>query len=242
MSEIILPNATLTEAVSAELLQPGRIRVLTWNLQKQRAPAIHDELKWFAARADLAVLQEVWLEDSLTQSFCPTWTPSFGHGVKTPRKTTGVMTLSSAVPLKTLHHQSLEPLLRTAKATSVTHYALAEREHDLLVVNIHAINFCFGTRAYLAQLQNILPAIEKHRGPVIFAGDLNTWSQDRLVVLEAFTRRLNLREVSYEMDHRKRILRRPLDYVFVRDMEIGEAITRPSRHSDHNPMLVSLSC
>ena len=73
---------------------------------------------------------------------------SFAPGYTLDGEITGVMTLSRSRPLTQCSFTSLEPLLRTPKATSVTEYGLTGPELTLVVVNIHAVNFSMGTGAF----------------------------------------------------------------------------------------------
>lgn len=222
------------------MLNPEQIRLFAWNIQKQRSPAIHGELRDFAADADLGLLQEVWLEDDFSNTFCSRWNASFADGFQTNRRTTGVMTMAAAAPRYASQHQAWEPLLRTPKATSLTRFGLAGHHEEVLVANIHAINFSLGTRSYGRQLQTLRPSIESHTGPVILAGDFNTWSRERVQLLKEYSRQLGLTEVHFTEDRRKRVLNRPLDYIFVRGFQVMEARSHKSRHSDHNPLHATL--
>lgn len=236
---LMVPPAS---AVAPEALIPDNISLLCWNIQKQRSPAIHDALRHYAGSTQLALLQEVWLEERLGSCFSHPWQAEFHQGWRSARRTTGVMTLAHAPASRSQGRTSQEPLLRTAKATSLCHYPLIDREDDLLVVNIHAINFSLGTRGYRRQLQHVATEIRQHRGPVIFAGDLNAWSRERQAILDEFCAFLGLTEVPYDEDARTRVMKRPLDYIFVRDAEILAARAAQHPCSDHNPLEVTLSC
>ena len=234
--------SALNSIIAPQALVPESISLLCWNIQKQRSPAIHDALREYAGTTQLALLQEAWLEERLSGCFNHPWQAEFHEGWRSLRRSTGVMTLAHAPASHSLGRTSQEPLLRTAKATSLCHYPLIDREADLLVVNIHAINFSLGTRGYRQQLHNAAAEIRQHRGPVIFAGDLNAWSRERQTILDDFCDFLGLVEVPYEEDERTRVMKRPLDYIFVRDAEI--LASRAAQHpcSDHNPLEVTISC
>ena len=47
------------------------------------------------------------------------------------------------------------------------------------MANLHAINFALGTDAYRAQLDAIATELSHHRGPIVVAGDFNTWNDER---------------------------------------------------------------
>ena len=48
---------------------------------------------------------------------------------------------------------------------------------DLVTVNLHAINFTLGTKDFQNQIEQLENAVKKHKGPLIIAGDFNTWSR-----------------------------------------------------------------
>ena len=107
-----------------------------------------------------------------------------------------------------------------------------------MVVNIHAVNFSLGVDVYSKQLGPIGEQITHHRGPVIMAGDFNAWSRQRINALYRFAHRMELEEVMFTSDHRRKAFGRPLDFVFYRDIHVSEASVLVTRASDHNPLLV----
>ena len=81
---------------------------------------------------------------------------------------TGVLTIAQTPHLVHCQLLATEPWLRTPKATSVTLYPLADSDDTLLTVNLHAVNFSFGVKAYQGQLDKAAELIRGHEGPVIF--------------------------------------------------------------------------
>ena len=152
-----------------------------------------------------------------------------------------MLTISDAAPLVQCNLQALEPVLRTPKATLVTEYALAGRDENLLVVNMHVVNFTMGLAAFQAQLSDASDVVAQHRGPVILTGDFNTWRQARLDLLGSIIDAHGLEAVDFPDDARKRFLGKPLDHVYVRGLDVVSATTYETDTSDHNPMRVWLS-
>src|SRR6202011_3621910 len=98
----------------------------------------------------------------------------------------------------------VEPLLRTSKATMVSHYPIGNTDsdvEDLLVVNIHGINFKSIT-AFRDQTDEVSRIIEFHRGPVICGGDPNTWSSARTEYFNSAMTKVGLIKVPFETDKR----------------------------------------
>ena len=230
-----------TGAKASESLDPYWIELLNWNIEKGGSADWGSELYELGVHADVLTLQEAPLvnpgwEDHVVETF-----HAFAPGYSTRRSPTGVMTVSTAVPLVQCNLSAREPWLRTPKATLVTEYALSGRYETLLVINIHAVNFTLGLQAFEAQLGAAADILERHDGPVIFAGDFNTWRQSRLTHLEVLIDSHGLAAVEFEDDDRKRFLGHPLDHVYVRGLEVVAAETHETRASDHNPMRVWLS-
>ena len=153
---------------------------------------------------------------------------------------TGVLTLARSPHTVHCHFLATEPWLRTPKATSVTMYPLANSERSLLTVNMHAVNFAFGVRAYVDQLRALEDVIRVHTGPIIFGGDLNTWSESRQSTLDAFAKEHSLTAIVFSPDHRTTPFGRALDHLYVRELSWRSAAATPVTTSDHNPLIAEL--
>ena len=221
-------------------LNPDAIRVLSWNIKKQSRPQLNTDLAGFCQDIDLALLQEVHVEGNYLHHFHDGWHRSFAPGFILPRRTTGVMTLSTSSHLREDRFSHAEPILRTMKAANATTYALHGRDEALLVINLHAVNFSFGMQAYTRQIHDLLKHVDLHEGPVIFAGDFNAWHNLRKQLLEEIASHKGFVEVPFADDHRMQFFGKHLDYMFVRDLRVHEARTLAARGSDHNPLLATL--
>ena len=222
-------------------IDPSAIELLNWNIEKGGHEDWGLDLYEYGNRATVLTLQEAPLvnpgwADHVVESF-----HAFAPGFETRRTPTGVMTVSTAVPLVQCNFEAREPWLRTPKATLVTEYALTGRSETLLVVNIHVVNFTLGLGAFEQQLDTASAILSRHDGPVIFAGDFNTWRQARLDHLRALVDSHGLAAVQFAEDERKRIFGKPLDHVYVRGLDVVAADTLNTATSDHNPMRVWLS-
>src|SRR4029453_3335933 len=110
----------------------------------------------------------------------------------------------------------------------------------LAVVNLHSINFSMALGAYRAQLHALADALVAHEGPIVFAGDLNTWSEARLEAVRETSARLRLTEISLAQDRRSLFLGHQLDHLLVRGLDVVEANAIPVTSSDHNPVQATL--
>lgn len=221
-------------------LNPEQITILNWNLQKQSSRLLLTELDSLQEVTDVVALQEAVLEPHFLEALRHhdefSWTPGY-RGLK---HQTGVLTLTRMAPLEASQHLSHEPWLRTPKAIHITRHAFDGHGQDLLLVNLHAVNFTFGDRAFRDQLALLLPYLDKHQGPTVVTGDFNTWNRARNRCLKDFVEYCRLGEVSFDEDHRKHVLPNPLDHMFIRGLEIDAASTCRTITSDHNPLMARL--
>lgn len=218
------------------VLDSEDIRLVNWNIQKGGDSTWSTDLATMQSGPGLVVLQEVPLNSSA-------WVPStadrhhaFSPGYRTRKSLTGVMTISATKPLTQCNFMSVEPWLRSAKATVITEYGLSNTDQTLLVANIHALNFTFGIHDFREQIRLVQSVMNHHAGPILLSGDFNTWHWRRSEIVNEMTTSLGLEMLGYDEDHRKRFLGQPLDHIYIRGLEIVQATTREVDSSDHNPM------
>ena len=216
------------------------LNVFSWNVHKVHKPAVLDDFGKLADTAHLIFVQEAVPSRQLPSLADQAFVSAFVPGYVQHETPTGVLTLARTPHLVHCRLLSLEPWLRTPKATSVTLYPLADRQEKLLAINLHAINFTFGVSDYQNQLAALTTLIAEHEGPVIFGGDLNTWSPGRQQVLQHFASEMALVAVPFDPDHRVTVLGRPLDHLYVRDLTWGHTTTHKFTTSDHNPLMATL--
>ena len=119
-------------------------------------------------------------------------------------------------------------------------YRLSSEDH-LLLVNLHAINFTFGTRAYARQFAAVGALLESHDGPAVVAGDFNNWSGPRQRVIEDFAREFGLELTRFEPDWRSRHLGSFVDGTLRRGLRTLDATALPTTRSDHHPLILLLA-
>lgn len=221
-------------------LNSSEIRLVNWNIQKGGDPDWTTDLESLMGEPDLMVFQEAAVESSDWETVGNELYQSFAPGFRTLRSMTGVMTLSAAEPLAQCNLVSREPWLGSQKATVITEYGLTDTDRTLLVVNIHAINFTFGTRDFEEQIRRALEAVSDHEGPILLSGDFNTWHMGRMEKLQKMLDPRGFVALEYDVDHRKRAFGQALDHIYVRGLQPIEATTSLVATSDHNPMSVRL--
>lgn len=231
------PSTLDAGRASAEAL-PTEFTLLSWNTHKQRDRRFAAELVRFAAGSELLLLQEA-IEHDPAWSLVPdghAWTLVVAFELGRAEVATGVATGSSATPQRerALLSPHREPLTCTPKSALVSWLSVAGAAEPLLLVNLHGINFRRAARLD-AQLQTLDPLLEVHAGPVVVAGDFNTWSRRRREVVDAFARRHGLRS---PFDERVDLR---FDNVYVRGLAVVDAQVLPSRSSDHDALRVELA-
>lgn len=229
-----------------EHLNPEQINILVWNLQKGIRDSWADDYYQLSKDKDILFLQEVLLDEDMgsvlnkheeyayhvAASFADKWDD---HIV------TGVGTASMASPLSASWLRSFhrEPVIATPKMAIITEYSLADTDKTLLTANIHAINFVSAEK-HRHMLEELEAALSGHRGPMILAGDFNTWTNDKTRSLRQMAQRLGLTEVSFSNDDRTRVFGNALDWVFARELSVETARVHGSvTGSDHKPMEVA---
>lgn len=224
-----------------ESLDAANIRLVNWNIHKQADPDSDEDLSSLSREKDLILIQEASLREETINDVDASKHWSFAPGYRQAGAVSGVLTLSSIKPHTQCSFVSLEPILRSPKATSITEYALTSTEHTLVVVNMHAVNFSTGVRAFRRQFEQVSRALQNHRGPIIFSGDLNTWRQKRLRIVAEFAASLDLESIEFSDDHRVTIFGNVLDHIYIRGLTTEYADTESVDTSDHNPMSATFS-
>jgi endonuclease/exonuclease/phosphatase (EEP) superfamily protein YafD len=219
----------------------GTLEILSWNIQKASNSGWSEDLTALGGDIDLAFIQEASIQARIPDVIGGLLHQAFAAGYTTGELETGVMTLSSSSPSLYCAFTSWEPWLGTPKATSVTEFPLAGRAEKLLAINLHAVNFALGLEDFQQQFKALDELLAAHQGPVILAGDLNTWSSQRQAMVDEFTDKYGLGAISFSPDLRSTVFGRALDHIYVRGMRTLDARVVPVSTSDHNPLRVSLS-
>lgn len=233
--------ATTGSIDSANALDPGAIRILLWNIHKEAHAGWQEDLARLAKFNDLLLLQEVTLlaplQDVL-QVAGLRWimASSFIYA----STDIGVLTATRVVPAANCTLRVTEPLLRIPKSAVIIWLPLQDTTQTLAVANVHAINFTLTLDAYRAQFAALVDVLTEHSGPLVLAGDFNTWSAERFEVVREVATRLGLVEVTYADDRRALFLGNKVDHVFVRGLDVVGTTVSLVTSSDHAPIEVVL--
>lgn len=212
-----------------------------WNIYKGKGQGFEGEFTQLFKHSDFMLLQEAVLNKDQVQIFesreDSQWVMAKSWEMR--EGATGTVTLSSyrfhsPRGIKTV---DTEPFSNTPKTSLMFKVPIRGSKKTLLVVNTHSINFTFNG-PFITQLEDLSDLISKHSGPVIWAGDFNTWSGPRNFYLDEIVKSLKLSPVQFAGDSRNMIL----DHVFVRDVEVnGAAVLKEFSSSDHWPLYLNLT-
>jgi endonuclease/exonuclease/phosphatase (EEP) superfamily protein YafD len=134
-----------------------------------------------------------------------------------------------------------EPVINTPKCLTFGKYPIAGTDQDLLAISIHGVN-AVPLAALKRHLELTREEIQRHDGPVIFAGDFNTNLKSKVNALMKFAADLNLRSLEFRNDARIHVGGQIIDYIFVRGLHPKDAEVLGQLHSsDHKAMLAELA-
>lgn len=224
---------------AAEGLNVANLRVTSWNMFKGALEGWQGELDDLDAPNTLFLMQEALQGAALFGAMGAGQRWHFSPGYESQSGLSGVMTTAAVNAVERCRLKHKEPWLRSPKASLVTRYRLQNTSETLLVANIHAINFTFGTKAYERQLDDVVEVVRSHSGPMIFAGDFNTWSKRRQRILDGVISELGLQPVPYDISLIKQVFGNPLDHIYFRDLSLLQASVRATAGSDHNVLTAS---
>ena len=241
------------EGEAAGALDRRPFRMLVWNIHKQGDSGWERDLSGFAAASDVLLLQETVLQRPLRKILEDSglrWVmaSSFLLGADD----NGVLTASRIAPIASCTQRAVEPLIRFPKSAVISWLPIAHTRTDtrtdawagstetLAIANVHSINFELAPDVYRAQLEALADALAGHRGPIIFAGDFNTWNDARDQVVAETAARLGLTELNLRVDQRAVFFGRHLDHIFIRGLQLIDVGAIPVTSSDHNPLAATL--
>lgn len=228
----------------------NNISLLNWNIQKKNRDYIWGvEFKSLIEKyePEIILLQECQFQKGLENIlhfehygfiFAPNFMDIFRN------RHSGVLTASSTNHqcVTVIKSHAFEPLIKVPKIFLSTTYAVENISTELLVLNIHAINFV-GFWKFISQVQQLEYSIRSHDGPVILSGDFNTWNKKRTNILDKILTDCGLEKVQFHEEHKKNIKKflfsHPLDHIYYKGLEIeAQPEALKTKSSDHNPLLV----
>jgi len=244
------PNEMLkTLGNPSKLKVPKSFHIIVWNIFKGALPGWEDDLNRLTRRSEFVFIQEALLDQTQYEYYRETrssyqWNmaQSFFKGAE--RISSGVITghLSKSIETKAFRTTDREPILGTPKTMMFNKFNIEGSNKKLCVVNIHAINFV-SPAIFRNQILQVEKILKKCKGPIIYAGDFNTWMQEKLDILNRSAKRLGLSAVTFENDTRTRLnpWAPPFDHIYTRGIKIKSSIVYDwIISSDHKPLSIYL--
>ena len=225
-------------------LEPSCIRLAIWNLCKGAGGRMFDhDYRMLCYESDLILTQEALLSKHALRMYCGTGFETI-HAASYKRRDglrDGVMTVArapaSGVPLRVICKYP-EPIFKTPKAALIKSYPLVGSDQTLLVINIHA-TLMRRKAAAVEEMEHLLAHLPEHLGPIVLAGDFNTFTPGYLKAVAQVLQRIGLSYVPIPNDPRPKT--QALDQLFCRGLEVTKVrVDTNFRNSDHFPILAEL--
>ena len=237
------------EGKTADALDRRPLRLLVWNIHKQGDSGWERDLSAFAAASDVVLLQESVLHPPLQEILDDSglrWV--MASSFLLDADDIGVLSATRVAPIASCTQRVVEPLIRIPKSAVISWLPITDTRTDtrtgsretLAIANVHSINFELAPDVYRSQLEAVADALAGHRGPIIFAGDFNTWNDARDGVVAEIAARLGLTELNLRVDQRAVFFGRHLDHIFIRGLQLIDVGAIPVTSSDHNPLAATL--
>jgi len=217
--------------------------MLCWNVHKnnQKDPRFQIFLQKEVERRgiDIILFQEAGFRDNHHFGLAD-FSYDAAANLEFRREFYGVLTASrmESSYAKAYLSEGRESVLGPHKSLLLSNYLFNDGS-TLLILNVHAINFRENQR-YNKELERFLDLLKEHKGPMILAGDFNSWNKQRMDKLQKVVQRLSLTAVPFEKTGKvKSFMGKELDFVFYRELELIEAeVMDEHQLSDHNPLFV----
>lgn len=213
---------------------PGTFTLAVWNVHKLPLEvALH---QCGLPSVDVWALQEAAWEWPQTLQMDGVMAPN----LRTRRAHYGVWTGSRyrLQPLQQFLTRRRELRLLTRKAALLSAHPRADGS-PIWLLNVHML-LSRSRRIFEEELAALLVPLAGHRGPLIVAGDFNTWSRARLHSLHQHMAALGLTAVMPQQAHRLKAHRgRVLDHLFYRGLNLIEARVLSTPCSDHAPIVAT---
>lgn len=214
----------------------NEVSLITWNAHKLADKNFIPDLVQISQDADIILIQEAMHTADIQKTFTEKFDHSFSFSksfCNSDKQATGVMSSSSFMLQNnlTLVSPDTEPMTNTPKVSGYSVINIPEIG-PVHIINTHGLNFNLGSK-FERQINRLAEFIGQLQGPVIWAGDFNTWSNGRQKHLDQKAKSLGLTHLNPKNDRRNLIL----DHVYTRGLEIiSIEILENIKSSDHLPI------
>jgi endonuclease/exonuclease/phosphatase (EEP) superfamily protein YafD len=238
ISGVVSSQRSSAMAESRGLNSTG-FNLMSWNIKKESLEGWEADLVRLSEDADILTIQEAFLTEELRRFLDRR--PYYWQLVTAfeyRQIKAGVLTAATIEPNFLCPLRTAEPFIRFPKTILITRYPLSNTHHTLMIANIHMINFAIDKSAFRDQARQMEEILVNHPGPMILSGDFNTWSEERIAIIEDVAARLNLAPAAFKTGLARKAFGHTIDRVYYRDLTIEEALVIEVTSSDHNPLLV----
>lgn len=226
-------------AVKCESFVPEVFSLLCWNVHKNNTKnaAMKSYFESIEKDCDFLLLQEANFRDDSAFTL-PNLAFDAAANLEVRKTFYGVLTASKVESKKAeaFLSQGKESLFGPHKSLLLSSYFF-EDNTELLILNVHALNFR-ESKSYQRELEGFLQLLKTHKGPMIVAGDFNTWSKTRRQKLEELIVEIGL--VAVPLDHEdavKHFFGKHLDFILYRGLLLESFSCQDLPElSDHNPL------
>ena len=227
--------------IKCDIAVPDTFGVLCWNVHKNNG--LHADFKPFLQKfvtkykVDFLLFQEANFRNDAHFTL-PNLAFDAAANLEYKKEFYGVLTASRVESsyANAYLSEGRESLIGPHKSLLVSAYPF-EDGSELMVLNVHAINFR-ENRRYHKELERFLELMQDHKGPMIIAGDFNSWNTQRMNKLHHIRETLGLSAVPFKhVDKVKSFMGNHLDFILYRGVDLVEFRVH-SEHglSDHNPL------
>ena len=228
-----------------EAFTEDHIRIAVWNMCKGAGGLLFEhDYRSLLYRSDLLLAQEALLSKRSIRTFGERGFETI-HAASYKRRDglrDGVMTVSrvrSCDAVSRVICKYPEPIFKTPKAALIKYFPIKGHSERLLVINVHATLIRF-VAAAVEEMQHLLEHIPLHHGPMLLAGDFNTFTPAYLRAVAGVLSSIGLEYVPIPNDPRPRT--QALDQVFCRGLDVKHVeIDTTVRNSDHFPILLHVA-
>jgi len=187
---------------SARELDPSEpLRVVSWNVHKGLDAGLDEDLRAIAEQRapHVLALQEARPDLAFPAGYAGHHAASFRRGLRRDA-TEGVTTVASVETAWAHRVRSAERELYffTPKAALISTFRVRGRG-ELVLINVHGLNFDPSGRQLARQMDDLRHAVAHVDGPLLIAGDFNTWNEARLEAVHDVAMDLGLAEVAPEV-------------------------------------------
>ena len=217
------------------------LRLATWNIFKANSgPQFFEEFAKLVQRTDILLLQEVLT----TQPDLKNFVPKGWHGIhsgsyeRRDGKREGVLSVSRYTQKEALRLLAprQEPFVKTPKVGLASTVLIAGKPVHL--VNLH-LPLLRTAKQSQADLSTMLADIGKLTGPIIVAGDFNSFHRGYLRSMQAVLADIGLEHVVIPRDPRPTLAQ--LDHIFCRGLKVRLIrVANSYTSSDHFPIICEL--